>query len=158
VKIISIAIIMMLIFMAVSIGYAASSTVSVTAVVLSKSNCKFNSATAALNFGNLDPTTPIDRTITTSITFICHGSANPATFSITDDDGLYKTGTDANRMRHTTVITEYLPYSLTLNPTSGTVPKNTNQTLTISGTVKGTDYQNAYVGNFSDTVIISISP
>lgn len=157
-KIISIAIIMMLIFMAVSIGYAASSTVSVTAVVLSKSNCKFNSATAALNFGNLDPTTPIDRTITTSITFICHGSANPATFSITDDDGLYKTGTDANRMRHTTVITEYLPYSLTLNPTSGTVPKNTNQTLTISGTVKGTDYQNAYVGNFSDTVIISISP
>lgn len=148
----------MLIFMAVSIGYAASSTVSVTAVVLSKSNCKFNSATAALNFGNLDPTTPIDRTITTSITFICHGSANPATFSITDDDGLYKTGTDANRMRHTTVITEYLPYSLTLNPTSGTVPKNTNQTLTISGTVKGTDYQNAYVGNFSDTVIISISP
>ena len=148
----------MLIFMVVSIGYADSTTVSVAAVVLSKSNCKFNSATAALNFGNLDPANPIDRTVSTTVTFVCHGSAPSATFSITDDDGLYKTAPNANRMRHTTVTTEYLPYSLTLNPTSGTVPKNVDQTLTISGTVKGTDYQNAYVGNFSDTVIISISP
>lgn len=149
---------MMLIFMAVSIGYAASSTVSVAAVVLSKSNCKFNSATAALNLGSLDPANPVDKTVSTSITFICRGSANPATFSITDDDGLYKTAPNANRMRHTTVTTEYLPYSFTLNPASGTVPKNTNQTLTISGTVTGTDYQNAYIGNYSDSVVISIDP
>jgi hypothetical protein len=42
-------------------------------------------------------------------------------------------------MRHSSVFTEYLPYSLALDPSSGTVPKNAPQTLTISGTVRGTD-------------------
>jgi len=132
--------------------------VAVTATVLSKNECKFNSKTATLNFGNLYPANPIDKTTSTSITFRCGGSAPNATFSITDDDGLYETGPDANRMRHTTVTTEYLLYSLTLNPTSGTVPKNTDQTLTITGTVKGVDYQDALAGSYSDTVVISIAP
>ncbi len=135
-----------------------TSLVSVSAVVLSKSECKFNSKTASLNFGNLDPSNPVDRIVSTSITFRCGGSAPMATFSITDDDGLYETGPDQNRMRHTTISSEYLPYSLTLDPTSGTVPKNTNQTLTITGTVRGVDYQDATAGSYLDTVIISIDP
>lgn len=81
-----------------------------------------------------------------------------ATFSISDDDGLYETGPNANRMRHATILTEYLPYSFTLNPTTGTVPRNVNQTLTISGMVRGVDYQDASVGAYSDTVVISIVP
>jgi len=132
--------------------------VAVTATVLSKSQCKFNSKTSTLNFGNLDPANPIDKTTSTSITFRCGGSAPNATFSITDDDGLYETDPDANRMRHTTISTKYLAYSLTLNPTSGTVPKNTDQTLTITGTVRGVDYQDALAGIYSDTVVISIAP
>ncbi|MGB9628100.1 MAG: spore coat protein U domain-containing protein [Thermodesulfobacteriota bacterium] len=135
-----------------------TSVVSVSGVVLSKSECKFNSKTASLSFGNLDPSNPVDRTVSTAITFRCGGSAPMATFSITDDDGLYETGPDQNRMKHTTIPSEYLLYNLTLNPTSGTVPKNTNQTLTITGTVKGVDYQDAPAGNYSDTVVISIEP
>jgi len=154
-----IAIIILSMLVAVSIGYAAdSNVVSVTATVISKSQCKFNSNTATLNFANLDPANPVDTTINTSITFRCGGSAPNATFSITDDDGLYETGPDMNRMRHTTIPTEYLPYSLALSPTSGTVPKNTNQTLTITGTVRGVDYQNAAMGSYSDTVVITIEP
>jgi spore coat protein U-like protein len=61
-------------------------------------------------------------------------------------------------MRHSTITSEYLPYSLTLDPTTGTVPKNTNQTLTITGKVKGVDYQDVAAGNYLDTVVISISP
>jgi hypothetical protein len=61
-------------------------------------------------------------------------------------------------MRHATVTTEYLPYTLALSPSSGTVPKNTNRTLTITGMVKGDDYKGAYAGNFSDTVVITIAP
>lgn len=135
-----------------------SSLVSVSATVLSRSECKFNSKTASLNFGNLDPSNPVDQTVETSITFRCGGSAPMATFSITDDDGLYETGPNLNRMRHSTITSEYLSYSLTLNPTSGTVPKNTNQTLTIRGQVKGVDYQDATAGGYSDTVVISINP
>ncbi len=141
-------------------GYAAdNTTVSVTATVLSKSNCKFSPPrTAALNFGTLDPANPVDKNASTSIIFRCGGSAPMATFFISDDDGLYETGPNANRMRHTTITTEYLPYSFTVSPTSGTVPKNTDQTLTISGTVRGADYQDASVGAYSDTVVISIEP
>ena len=137
---------------------ADSQVVSVTATVLSKNQCKFRSKTAALSFGELHPSEPEDRTVATSITFRCVGSASQATFAITDDDGLYKTGLDANQMRHATDTAEYLPYTLTLTPTSGTVPKNTDQTLIISGTVKGEDYQNALMGSYSDTVVISIEP
>ncbi len=135
-----------------------SQVVTVTATVLSKSQCKFNSKTAALSFGNIDPSTPVDTTVTTSITFRCGGSSPNATFSITDDDGLYETGPDANRMRHSINTTEYIPYTLTLNPTSGTVPKNSDQNLTITGTVKGVDYQDALTGSYSDMVVISIAP
>ena len=137
---------------------ADTSSVTVNATVLSKSNCKFNSATAAIPFGTLDPTNPVDKPVNTSITFRCAGSAPNATFFISDNDGLYETGPNANRMRHTTINTEYIPYAFTLNPTSGTVPKNTVQTLTISGTVNGIDYQNAATGNYSDTVVITLEP
>lgn len=140
---------------------AATSTVLVSATILSKSVCKFNPGNvAALNFGILDSGTPVDKTVTASITFACRGSAPLATFFITDDDGMYETGANANRMLNTSVTTGnyYLPYSLTYNPQTGTVPKNVDQTLTITGTVLGTSYQNAYVGNYSDTVVLTISP
>ena len=137
---------------------ADTSTVGVSATVVSKNNCKFNSATAAIPFGTLDPTNPVDKTVNTSITFRCAGSAPNATFFISDNDGLYETGPNANRMRHTTIGTEYIPYTFTLNPTSGTVPKNSTQTLIISGTVKGVAYQEAAAGNYSDRVIITLAP
>jgi spore coat protein U-like protein len=158
VKAFTLALILSILGMA-SIGNAAgTNVVTVSATVLSKSQCKFNSNTATLDFANLDPTNPVDRTVNTSITFRCGGSAPNATFSITDDDGLYEIGPDRNRMRHTTTPTEYLPYSLTLSPTSGTVAKNTNQTLTVTGTVRGVDYQDARMGNYQDTVVVSIEP
>lgn len=90
--------------------------------------------------------------------FRCSSSDKFVTFFISDDDGLYETGPDQNRMRHTITPTEYLPYSLTLSPTSGTIPKNDDQTLTITGTVRGADYQDALAGNYSDTVTLTISP
>lgn len=133
-------------------------TVTVSATVLSKNQCKFSSATAALAFGNLDPANPVNKTVNTSITFRCMGSSPIATFFISDNDGLHETGPNANRMRHTTLPTEYIPYAFSLNPTSGTIPKNTYHTLTITGTVNGTDYANAATGTYADTVVITLVP
>jgi len=137
---------------------AGPNTLTVSATVLSKSNCKFNSASSTLNFGALNPLNSVDVTANASIIFVCRGSAPIATFFISDDDGLHETGPNANRMRHATVLTEYLPYDLTLSPTTATVPKNANQTLTVTGTVRAVDYQSAYVGSYADTVIITIAP
>jgi hypothetical protein len=154
------AIVALLVFTTASLGYAAdSSVVSVTATVVSKGNCTFRSKTAALDFGTLDPANPTDISVNATIIYRCQAQGNrPITFAITDDDGLYETGPDALRMRHTTQPTEYLPYSLNLNPTSGTVPKTLDFPLTVTGTVRGVDYQNAATGNYSDRMVITIEP
>ncbi len=151
-------IIVMLSFLAMTNMNAAGNNLSVTATVVSKSNCRFKTAASTLAFGTLDPGNPSDKTVTTSATFRCGGSASTAIFAITHDSGLHETGADAPRMRHATVATEYLPYTIGLSPSSGSVPKNTDHTLTISGTVKGVDFRGAYAGNFADTVVISIEP
>lgn len=143
-----------------SLSYASdTATISVSATVLSRHNCKFDTNNATLNFGNLDSSNPIDRTVSTSIQFRCSGPKHiPVAFYISDDDGLYETGPDANRMRHTTISSEYLPYSFDLNPRSGNVPPNTWQPLTITGTVRVVDYQDAALGSYQDTVTITIEP
>jgi spore coat protein U-like protein len=142
------------------IAYAGNTgALSVSAVILSKGNCRFNSSAVNLSFGSLDPSNPVDKNTTTTLMFRCQANGNNlVTFSITDDDGLYETGPSSPRMRHTSQTTEYLPYSLTLNPPAGSVPKVTDIPLTISGTVRGVDYENALPGNYSDRVIISIVP
>ena len=147
---------LMVLLMACEVLAAGTNNLAVTATVLSKSNCRFNSATSSLNLGNLDPANPIDVTLTATVGFVCRGSANPATFFNSDDGGLYNSG--GPRMRHTTALTEFLPYSLTLSPVTATVPKNVSQTLTITGKVLGSNYKNAYTGSYNDTVVISIVP
>jgi spore coat protein U-like protein len=142
----------------IPVADAATSTLTVGATVISKNNCRFRSGPATLNFGNLDPGNAIDITQTASMQFRCQGSAPMATFAFATDDGLYETGPGANRMRNTTTVTEYLPYSLSLSPASGTVPKGVEQTLTVTGTVTSSNYRSAYAGNYSDTVVISLTP
>ncbi len=139
-----------------NVGY--SSTVSVQATVLSKSNCRFSTATATLALGNIDITSNNDVTAETNITIRCGGAAPLATYIITHDDGLYESGPNQNRMRHSTIITEFLPYSFTINPATATVPRNTNRTVTLSATVKATDFADAIAGLYNDTVTLSINP
>jgi hypothetical protein len=147
-----------LIIVSVSVASAGSNSLTVGATVISKSNCKFNSAASALNFGAIDPNNTTDVVKTTSVNFVCHGSAPIATYAISTDDGRYESGPGAYRMRNASLPTEYLPYSLSLSPTSGTVAKNATQTLTITGTVTSQNYGSAYAGNYADTVVISLIP
>jgi len=142
----------------IPIASAGTSTLTVGATVISKSNCKFSSGAATLNFGAIDPGNTADITGTASMQFVCNGSAPLATFAFTTDDGLYEAGLGANRMRNTTTITEFLPYTLSLTPLSGTIPKGVEQTLTINGTITSANYRGAYAGNYTDTVVISLTP
>jgi spore coat protein U-like protein len=142
----------------IPIASAGTGTLTVGATVISKNNCRFRSGPAVLNFGALDPGNTTDITQTASMRFRCQGSAPMATFAFSTDDGRYETGPGANRMRNTTTITEYLPYSLSLSPASGTVPKGVDQILTITGIVTSLNYRSAYAGNYRDTVVVSIAP
>lgn len=137
---------------------AGTHAVAVGAVVLSKSTCRFDTAgPTALSFGTIDPSSATDKTATATIGFRCSGSAGTAVYNITSDDGLYETGPGAPRMRHATNLAQHLKYSVNL-PQSGSVPKNTNQAITVTGTVAVADFQNAMAGTYADTVVLSIAP
>lgn len=137
---------------------AGTKTLTVSASIINV--CRFNSSTATMNFGAINPAGTTNITRTTNIRFRCNGNASAATFAFTSNDGLYETGPGANRMRNATVTTEYLPYTLALSPQSGIIPSVVNQpqTLSITGTVTSTNYRSAYVGNYRDTVVISLNP
>lgn len=129
-------------------------TVTVTANVLG--TCRFNSAASTLAFGALDPGVVGPVNANTSTTFWC---TNGTVYTIVDDDGLYETGANLNRMRHATTLTQLIPYTFGYNPTtgSGTGP-GTSITLDITGSVAYADFQTADPGNYSDTVVLSITP
>lgn len=137
---------------------AGASTLAVSATVLSKNKCSFNSANSALSFGTVNPSNATDVIATTTLSFRCTGSSATASFAISDDSGLYSSGPAQPRLKHGTLASEYLPYSLSYSPQSGSTPKNTDTTLTVTGTLRATDYQNSYAGAYSDSVVISINP
>jgi len=138
---------------------ADTGTMAVSAVVLSKSNCKFSgTGVVTLNFGAIDPSSTSSAVATASRVFSCKGSAPNATFLITAGDGLHSGAPGVRRMQHATTPTEYLQYSLALTPTSATVPKNVDQTLTITGTIAPSAFGAAMAGSYSDTVAITLTP
>jgi spore coat protein U-like protein len=153
-KLLGLAMVLSLVLLA-GVAFAAdTNTVTVTANVVG--TCRFDSATSTLAFGSLDPGVGGDVNASTSTTFWCTKNAS---YSITDDDGLYETGPNANRMRHATTLTEYIPYTFSYNPATGTGSGRTSPiTLNISGTVTFANYQNAEVGDYADTVVLSITP
>lgn len=142
-------------------AYAAGNAVmTVSATILSKSICSFNTTAADLPFGTLDPLSPANKTVSASATFKCLGSAPIVVYAITQNNGL-NAGPGGNRLRHVTDATAYIPYSLVFTPDAVTFPRETppqNHVVTITGTILGTDYQTAAQGDYSDTVTLTINP
>lgn len=131
---------------------------AVGATVLSNSNCKFrNGSDDQLAFGAIDPSSTANRTASANLVIRCAGSAPTATYLLASDGGLYATGSNAPRMRHATDTSRFLPYSVNL-PQSGTIPKNTEHTVTINGTVIVSDFANAAAGAYADTVVVTLTP
>ena len=81
----------------------------------------------------------------------------PIDLAVASDDGLYESGAGQPRMRHATVLTSFLPYTLNF-PAAGTVPRNTVTNMSISATMTPADFDNARVGAYADTLVLSITP
>ncbi len=154
--------IVIILFSADGWGYAATSAVPVNATVVSRyAWCFFSTDTLDLNFGTLNPANDTQVSSSASVTFNCYRLFQPTVFAITDDFGLNETGPNNRRMRNTNHPAEYLPYSLSLSPATGTISfwdGLVGKTLTITGTIAAADYQNAFVGDYTDTVKITIAP
>lgn len=132
-----------------------TATVTVSAII--PDTCRFNSAAAALAFGVLDPSAAPVVNASTNLTFWC---TNGASYTITDDDGLYETGANANRMQSTALaIPEFIPYSMTYNPDTGTGTGPASPiTLNIAGSIGAGTYSGNKADVYNDTVTLTINP
>ncbi|MCX7770915.1 MAG: spore coat U domain-containing protein [Proteobacteria bacterium] len=151
------------VFIYYTTSYSDTGQISINAVVISGSRCTFQTKNATINLGNLIPGSGIDVSGSASLTFRCQGKS-PLVYSITDDDGLWDNTPGVHRMKHTT-LNEFINYNFTYTPSSETVTDpNPNRTITINRTLNITaialhsSYQNAAVGNYSDTVTLTILP
>jgi spore coat protein U-like protein len=116
--------------------------------------CKFTATGGSTTINvTLDPSSGLDVTGSGSLQFWC---TKGASYSVSDNDGLYESGPDQNRVSNGT---EYIPYSFSYNPTSGTGSGPTSPiTLNVSATFAYTDYSGASAGTYSDTVTITVNP
>lgn len=133
---------------------AGTNTLTVQATVAG--TCKFSSGTATLNFGTLDPAvgTNVDAP-DTPVQFWCtKGVTNDL---ITANNGL-NPGSGKRQMSNAT-SGDLIPYTLSLDPGTGTnAGPGSPRTLTLKGTVLGSDYTAVSAGTYSDTVTLSINP
>lgn len=137
---------------------APDTAIDISATVLSISNCRFRTTSAALAFGVLQPWNPVDVTVTAGLVIRCAGNAAPlATYFISDDDGLHASA-GTQRMQNAGNASAYLPYAFSYAPATATIPRNTNTPITVTGTVYGVDYQWAESGDYFDTVTLTIVP
>ncbi len=131
-----------------------TNTVTVQASVVG--TCKFQAPkTSTLNFGSLDPSAGSDVTGSTTTQFWCTKGVISDAFAA--ENGLHYDG--AKRNMQDAVSGDVIPYTLglskDLNSNEGpTAPR----TLTISGSILGTDYTGKTAGSYSDTVTITLNP
>lgn len=138
---------------------ADGTSLSVSATILSKNQCKFrNPSNQVLDFGNLDPLNAVDVTRQATLQFVCNGTSSAVTYFVSDDDGQNALAPDGNRMQHTTSPGNFLPYTFSVTPTGGTGTKGVDVALTVTGTVKGGDYQTVIAGSYADQVVITVQP
>jgi spore coat protein U-like protein len=117
--------------------------------------CKFTATGGSTTINvTLDPSSGSDVTGTGSLEFWC---TKGASYSVTDNGGLYKSGTQ-QRVKHSSA-NEYIPYSFSYTPTNGTGGGPSSPiTLNVSATFTYSDYSGASAGTYTDTVTITVSP
>jgi spore coat protein U-like protein len=135
----------------------AADTATVTVSAIIPDTCRFNTPSVALAFGVLDPATAPAVSAGTSITFWC---TTGASYTVTDDDGLFETAVDANRMQSTALaVPEFIPYTMTYNPASGTgLGPASPITLNITGDIAAGTYSGNTADVYNDTVTLTINP
>lgn len=139
---------------------AGSQALAIGTTIISSGNCRFQTpGPTLLDFGNIDPSSTSNATASVGIPYRCNGGGNVATLTwfVSSDNGLYETGPGLLRMRHTVNPARFLPYALNL-PASGTVPKNSTNTLTVNGTILVADFANAIAGVYVDSVVLTMTP
>lgn len=136
---------------------AGSATLQVSAAVLSKSQCKFAAGAAPVAaFGTINQASSTNLTAAASLVLSCNGSATTAVYAVSAGNGANFSG--GSRQMKEAASSNFLPYTLTLTPTSGSVNKGATTTVSITATMVPSSFSNAPAGAYSDAVSITLSP
>lgn len=123
-------------------------------------NCLFQAKGLSMSFGNLDPSNAVTVTVPVAAATLNAnrvGDCPSSRTMVVDADG-GQNFLGSRRMRRG-ATGDYIPYSLIGLPWSQSGPGNNSYvTFTFSGTVAGTAYEGASAGNYTDTVIITVTP
>ena len=110
-------------------------------------SCSFkNNQPGSVNFGVINPTLATTATFSVTLNFKCKGVAI-ATFNIA---GQNDTGPGAYRLKHAS-LSQYMAYSISTVLVPGV-------DITLNGQIVASTYQNAYAGNYSDSLTVTIFP
>ncbi len=110
--------------------------------------CTFNAGQpTTANFGTIDPTQSTPAIFVVTLNYKCTGGAT-AGFTI---NGANDTGPGAYRLKHNTAALQYMPYTVTTTNLPGTK-------ITLNGQIVSSNYQNAYVGTYTDTLTVLVLP
>lgn len=125
-----------------------SSTLQLHILVLG--GCTFkNWGDVTMDFGNLSGG---DKSISTRVPVNCSTGSN---FKVTLDNGLHANGSQRRLAQKNGA--GRVPYSLSAMPDSGT-GNGRDFEINLTATVTQTDYQASPIGQYSDTVIMTIEP
>lgn len=131
-----------------SVAFASGGTMNVRIWV--QGGCSFvNSGDLIMNFGNLSQG---DVTITATTPISC---SNGTQFHIKLSKGMNANGEQRQMAQQNG--SGRLPYSLTATPESGH-STGSNVDILLTAKVRQTDYQNRPIGQYSDTVILTVEP
>jgi spore coat protein U-like protein len=135
---------------------AAETSVDVRANI--KGTCVIDLATA-IDFGDLEQgTTAADRTAPGSVRYWC---SKGLVYTVTLGNGNNPSGTQ-RRMKGLAITnsTEFLAYNLTSDapPTGTGAGPAALVTVALTASVRGADYNALSVGQFMDTVVVTIAP
>lgn len=146
-----------------SINAIAADTASLTVNATVNGVCKFTApASATLTLSNvalpatgIDPSSATSATGSTTLLYRCTKGQAPG-FSA--GQGNNWSGS-SNQVKHAT-LADVMAYSLSLSPSAPTGAgfAAADQTLTITGSILQADFQAAAAGNYTDTVVISVTP
>jgi spore coat protein U-like protein len=133
------------------VAMGATQTVTVNATVVG--TCQFNSG-GSISFPSLDAVSGGTATVIQP-QFWC---TKNSTYNITDDKGLYDGGGPTPRMQSTTAPYEYIPYTFIYTATGSGTGKTAPINMDIISAVNIADLENIKVGDYSDTVTLTITP
>jgi hypothetical protein len=110
--------------------------------------CSFNpSQPNAVSFGTVNPLNSTPATFTITLNYRCTGSAT----AVITINGANDTGPGAYRLRNIAQPTQYMAYTIATTNVPGTK-------ITLDGTLTAAAYQNAFAGNYSDTLNVNVLP